>query len=90
MPRQFPPGFVWGAATAAHQVEGQNFNSDWWEWEQTPGHIKNGDTSRVACDWWPRFGLYNLDVETQTRTPRPVAQTYACIIRENGIADDLM
>lgn len=48
----FPPNFLWGAATAAHQVEGQNFNSDWWDWEQTPGHIKNGDSSRVACDWW--------------------------------------
>ena len=48
----FPPGFLWGSATAAHQVEGQNFNNDWWDWEQTPGHIKIGDSSRVACDWW--------------------------------------
>jgi beta-glucosidase len=48
----FPKNFLWGAATAAHQVEGQNFNNDWWDWEQTPGHIKNGDSSRVANDWW--------------------------------------
>ncbi len=48
----FPEGFLWGAATAAHQVEGENTNNDWWDWEQTPGHIKNGDTSAVACDWW--------------------------------------
>jgi beta-glucosidase len=48
----FPPNFFWGAATAAHQVEGQNFNNDWWDWEQTPGHIRGGDSSRVACDWW--------------------------------------
>jgi beta-glucosidase len=26
----FPPGFLWGAATAAHQVEGNNVNSDLW------------------------------------------------------------
>lgn len=52
MSHQFPPDFLWGAATAAHQVEGQNFNNDWWDWEQTPGHIKNGDSSRVANDWW--------------------------------------
>lgn len=32
----FPDGFLWGAATAAHQVEGDNVNSDWWEWEQLP------------------------------------------------------
>ncbi len=48
----FPKNFLWGAATAAHQVEGQNFDNDWWDWEQTPGHIKNGDSSRVANDWW--------------------------------------
>lgn len=27
---QFPPGFVWGTATSAHQVEGNNVNSDLW------------------------------------------------------------
>jgi len=30
----FPPGFLWGAATAAHQVEGDNRASDWWAFEQ--------------------------------------------------------
>lgn len=29
----FPPNFLWGAATAAHQVEGGNYN-DWSEWEK--------------------------------------------------------
>ncbi|MGZ6266404.1 MAG: family 1 glycosylhydrolase, partial [Candidatus Limnocylindrales bacterium] len=33
----FPPGFLWGAATAAHQVEGANTNSDWWAFEHAPG-----------------------------------------------------
>ncbi|MBI3912760.1 MAG: glycoside hydrolase family 1 protein [Chloroflexi bacterium] len=51
-PLEFPKGFLWGTATAAHQVEGGNDNNDWWDWEQTPGHIKNGDKSTVACDWW--------------------------------------
>jgi beta-glucosidase len=35
MPR-FPEGFVWGTATAAHQVEGNNWNNDWWAWEHDP------------------------------------------------------
>jgi beta-glucosidase len=45
----FPRGFLWGCATAAHQVEGNNTNNQWWQWEQT-GHT-NG-TSGLACDWW--------------------------------------
>jgi beta-glucosidase len=45
----FPRGFLWGTATAAHQVEGNNTNSQWWMWEQT-GHTQG--TSGPACDWW--------------------------------------
>lgn len=45
----FPRGFLWGTATAAHQVEGNNTNNQWWQWEQE-GHT-NG-SSAVACDWW--------------------------------------
>ncbi len=33
MTRAFPDGFLWGAATAAHQVEGNNLNNDWWQLE---------------------------------------------------------
>ena len=29
----FPRGFLWGAATAAHQVEGGNTNNNWSAWE---------------------------------------------------------
>ena len=48
----FPQGFKWGSATAAHQVEGNNVNNDWWAWEQTEGHIKQEHRSRRACNWW--------------------------------------
>jgi len=30
----FPPGFLWGASTASHQVEGGNRHNDWWDAEQ--------------------------------------------------------
>jgi beta-glucosidase len=53
--REFPQGFLWGTATAAHQVEGGNHLNDWWAWEQVPGHIKNGDRSDPACDHYQRF-----------------------------------
>lgn len=66
---QFPPGFHWCAATAAHQIEGGNINSDWWDWEQVPGHIANGDKSGAACDSWHRVSedialLKDLGVDT--------------------------
>jgi beta-glucosidase len=57
----FPPNFLWGSATAAHQVEGQNFDNDWWDWEQRGGKIKNDDSSRDACNWWS--GRYSPDFE---------------------------
>lgn len=45
----FPRGFLWGTSTSSHQVEGNNTNNQWWQWEQA-GHT-NG-TSGLACDWW--------------------------------------
>ena len=47
----FPADFVWGVATSAHQVEGDNFNNQWSAWEQQ-GRIKSGDRVGRACDWW--------------------------------------
>jgi beta-glucosidase len=54
----FPRGFLWGTATAAHQVEGNNTNNNWWMWEQA-GHT-NG-TSGLACDWWGGRWKEDLD-----------------------------
>jgi len=48
----FPEGFLWGTATAAHQVEGRNTNDTWSAWEQETGRIVDGATAAVACDWW--------------------------------------
>ena len=58
----FPADFLWGAATAAYQIEGA-VNEDgrgesiWDRFSHTPGTIENGDTGDVACDHyhrWPR------------------------------------
>ena len=54
MTLRFPEGFVWGTATAAHQVEGGNWNNDWWEWEHTPGSGCR-EPSGDACDQWNRY-----------------------------------
>jgi beta-glucosidase len=53
MPR-FPEGFVWGTATAAHQVEGNNWNNDWWAWEHDP-ESPCTEPSGDACDHYHRF-----------------------------------
>ena len=52
---KFPQGFRWCVATAAHQIEGGNTASDWWKWEQTPGHVKDDQKSGAACDHWNRI-----------------------------------
>lgn len=50
----YPPGFLWGAATAAHQVEGDNTASDWWDWERRPGS-PCVDRSGIAIDHFRRY-----------------------------------
>jgi beta-glucosidase len=50
----FPDGFLWGAATAAHQVEGGNVNSDMWELEWATPSIF-AEPSGDACDHYHRY-----------------------------------
>jgi beta-glucosidase len=52
---RFPEGFLWGTAVCSHQAEGNNVNSDWWEFEQNSGKIKDGSVSGAACDIWNRY-----------------------------------
>ena len=54
MARAFPEGFRWGTAAAAHQVEGNNVNNDWWEWENRAGSIC-AEPSGDACDHYHRY-----------------------------------
>jgi len=63
--RRFPEGFLWGAATAAYQVEGSSMAdgagmSIWDRFAHTPGLTRDGDTGDVACDQYRR---YREDVE---------------------------
>ncbi len=54
MGMSFPQGFRWGTATAAHQVEGGNWNNDWWAWEHAPNSPCE-EPSGDACDQLNRY-----------------------------------
>ncbi|MFC5289456.1 GH1 family beta-glucosidase [Actinokineospora guangxiensis] len=56
----FPEGFLWGAASAAYQVEGAVDEdgrgvSVWDTFTARPGVVRDGDTGRVACDHYHRY-----------------------------------
>lgn len=51
----FPENFLWGAATSSHQVEGNNNDNDWWEFEQS---LPVNHRSLTACN---QYELYQKD-----------------------------
>jgi len=56
----FPSDFIWGAATAAYQIEGAadedgRGESVWDRFSATPGKVRNGDSGAVACDFYHRY-----------------------------------
>lgn len=63
----FPPDFLWGTATSAYQVEGNNTNSDWWAWEHAGETILNDHRSAAACDWWENAEA-DLDIAAELGT----------------------
>ena len=79
---QFPEKFIWGTAAAAHQVEGNNTNSDFWLLEHTPETIFR-EPSGDACDHFHRypedialtarlgFNAYRLSIEWARIEPEP-------------------
>jgi beta-glucosidase len=57
---RFPDGFIWGAATAAYQIEGAARDdgrgpSIWDTFSRTPGRVHAGHTGDVACDHYHRY-----------------------------------
>jgi beta-glucosidase len=55
----FPPGFLWGAATAGHQVEGNNTASDTWYLEQ----VKPTAFAEPSGDACNSFELWATDLD---------------------------
>jgi beta-glucosidase len=57
--KDFGPGFIFGTATAAYQIEGGQADgrgsSIWDTFSATPGNVRNGDTGLIACDHYNRW-----------------------------------
>ncbi len=56
----FPQGFLFGAATAAYQIEGHQFGgagpTHWDSFAAGPGNVVRAEDGAVACDHYHRFG----------------------------------
>ena len=98
---RFPDGFLWGTATAAHQIEGANWNNDWWSWEHaegTPCLEPSGD----ACDSWNRWsddvdlvaqlglGTYRFSIEWSRIEPEEGEWSTATIAHYRSICEALL
>ncbi len=57
----FPDGFVFGTATSAHQIEGDNKYNDWWDWE-VKGKLPY--RSGKAANHWE---MYREDIELMAK-----------------------
>ena len=58
--KRFPPGFVWGVASSAFQIEGASAadgkgDSIWDEFCRLPGVIADGSDGKIACDHYNRL-----------------------------------
>jgi beta-glucosidase len=83
MGRSFPDGFLWGASTAAHQVEGNNVNNDWWQLEHSVAARHGVAASGDAVDSYHRyeedmrllagagFNAYRFSIEWARIEPAP-------------------
>jgi beta-glucosidase len=98
---RFPDSFVWGAATAAHQIEGGSWNNDWWAWEHaagTPCVEPSGD----ACDSFHRWpddvalvaemglGTYRFSLEWSRIEPEEGEWSEAAIMHYRAICEALL
>lgn len=102
MTRDFPEGFLWGASTSAHQVEGNNDNSDWWDWELVDDGAHVHEPSGIAIDQWNRYrddmallgvlghNAHRLSVEWSRLEPEPGRFDAAAFDHYAGVLDSVL
>lgn len=96
--QKFPAGFLWGAATAGHQVEGNNVNGDTWLLENVKPTIyaeRSGDADN-SFELWPQdldlvksIGLntYRFSIEWARIEPEPGMFSIAMLDHYKAIID---
>jgi len=93
-----PPTFLWGASTAAHQTEGNNINSDWWQAEVRDGSVfpdRSGDAvdghhsfrEDIAALAASGLNAYRFSVEWARVEPAPGMISYAELAHYRRIVD---
>ncbi len=81
--RRFPTNFLWGASSAAHQVEGNNVNSDWWAWEQS--HL--AEQSGLACDHYHRYETDFALAQKLGHNAHRLSIEWSRIVPREGVVD---
>jgi beta-glucosidase len=90
MAGRFPPGFLWGASTSAHQTEGGNVGSDWWALEHAGNQLvpqRSGDAVDSYHRWQEDMDLlaragftdYRFSLEWARVQPAPDETSRAAI-----------
>jgi beta-glucosidase len=95
---RFPPGFLWGAATSSHQVEGDNRWNDWWQAE-CAGQVPH--RSGAACEHFQRYRAdfdmardwghtaHRISIEWSRIEPEPGAWNDAALDHYTAVVDAL-
>jgi beta-glucosidase len=84
---KFPRDFIWGASTAAHQVEGNNINSDWWQIENMP-NSPVAEPSGAACDSYNRYAEDMQIIKNHGLNAYRFSIEWARIEPEQGVFDE--
>ncbi|MBF0453072.1 MAG: family 1 glycosylhydrolase, partial [Candidatus Magnetomorum sp.] len=98
----FPENFLWGTATAAHQVESDNTNNDWYAWEELR-RIKDDHSNLTGPDHWNNYELdfdiaknqlgtnaYRMSIEWSKIEPSPDTYDQDVIAHYHAILDALI
>jgi alpha-glucosidase (family GH31 glycosyl hydrolase)/beta-glucosidase/6-phospho-beta-glucosidase/beta-galactosidase len=98
----FPENFIWGTATAAHQVESDNTNNDWYAWEEL-NRIKDDHSNLTGPDHWNNYekdfdiakyqlgtNAYRMSIEWSKIEPSPDQYDQEVINHYHAMLDALI